>query len=127
MENWWGHFKTITTHTYRVVSFQGGIVPPGTTPRSHQVQSYGVLCGGQYDQGDRSPNEKAHRETGVSRAWRNHKRRNRHHLEYWTDYDPDNGGVRLWEPLIRFEEPLDYCWRNFEGLLDFGRNLYSVW
>ena len=40
-----------------------------------------------YFQGSRSPNEKEREVTGCSRAWMHHKGRNRHHFEYWTDYN----------------------------------------
>lgn len=44
--------------------------------------------GVRYFQGTRSPNE-AERETlGYSLAWMHHKGRNRHHFEYWCDYNP---------------------------------------
>ena len=40
-----------------------------------------------YYQGNRSPIGVCRRETGVSRAWLHHKGRNKHHIEYWTDFD----------------------------------------
>ncbi|MDE5863153.1 MAG: catalase, partial [Lachnospiraceae bacterium] len=30
---------------------------------------------------------------GYTSAWLHHKGRNKHHLEYWLDYDLENGGV----------------------------------
>lgn len=38
--------------------------------------------------GTRSPNELERADYGYSLAWMHHKGRNRHHFEYWTDYDP---------------------------------------
>ena len=37
--------------------------------------------------GDHSPIEVCRQENGVSNAWLHHKGRNRHHIEYWMDYD----------------------------------------
>ncbi len=34
-----------------------------------------------------SPNNIERREKGYSSAWLHHKGRNKHHLEYWIDYD----------------------------------------
>ena len=38
--------------------------------------------------GTRSPNELERADYGYSLAWMHHKGRNRHHFEYWTDYNP---------------------------------------
>ena len=40
-----------------------------------------------YFRGYRSPIGVCRQETGMSRAWLHHKGRNKHHLEYWYDYD----------------------------------------
>ncbi len=36
----------------------------------------------------KSPNEKEREKEGFSRAWLHHQGRNRHHFEYWVDYNP---------------------------------------
>ncbi len=41
-----------------------------------------------YQNGERSPNEAEREDRGYSLAWMHHKGRNRHHFEYWTDYNP---------------------------------------
>ena len=38
--------------------------------------------------GDKSPNEKERERYGFSRAWLHHQGRNKHHFEYWVDYNP---------------------------------------
>lgn len=43
--------------------------------------------GVKYYVGTRSPNEGERRERGYSLAWLHHKGRNKHHFEYWTDYN----------------------------------------
>ena len=45
------------------------------------------FVGARYYQGNRSPNEREREIFGYSAAWLHHKGRNRHHYEYWTDYD----------------------------------------
>ena len=40
-----------------------------------------------YYQGNRSPIGACRRATGMSRAWLHHKGRNRHHIEYWQDFE----------------------------------------
>jgi hypothetical protein len=44
---------------------------------------YGVL----YYQGTRSPNEGEREDYGFSYAWMHHKGRNKHHFEFWYDYE----------------------------------------
>ena len=49
------------------------------------------MVGARYFQGTQSPNNAERKEKGYSSAWLHHKGRNRHHLEYWIDYDPEQG------------------------------------
>ena len=44
-----------------------------------------------YTDNKHSPTEDARKEVGYSGAWLHHKGRNRHHSEYWTDYDYKTG------------------------------------
>ena len=46
------------------------------------------LPGARFYVGTRSPNELEREEYGYSLAWMHHKGRNRHHFEYWNDYNP---------------------------------------
>lgn len=46
------------------------------------------IPGARFYQGTRSPNERERELYGCSRAWLHHKGRNRHHFEYWFDYNP---------------------------------------
>ena len=90
--NWWGHFHTITAHKFLVMKycFKVGLYRQGLL---HDLSKYGpteFLVGVKYYQGNRSPNEIERLETGVSSAWLHHKGRNKHHLEYWVDYAPEN-------------------------------------
>ena len=84
------HFKTITHHRHlvRQYCFRLGLYYQGLT---HDLSKYSpseFWRGVKYYQGYRSPNDAERRENGVSLAWLHHKGRNRHHFEYWTDYNP---------------------------------------
>ena len=89
MNKIWNHFKTITRHRNKVLAhcFRAGIPVQGLL---HDLSKYSpceFMQGCRFYQGTRSPHE-AERETyGFSYAWMHHKGRNRHHFEYWTDYD----------------------------------------
>lgn len=84
------HFKTITKHRHQVIKncFRAGI---GAQGLKHDLSKYSpteFLSGAKYYDGTRSPNEIERRDIGYSKAWLHHKGRNRHHFEYWCDYNP---------------------------------------
>lgn len=85
-----GHFRTITKHRHKVIShcFKAGI---GWQGLFHDLSKYSpteFLAGARHYQGTRSPNEAEREIYGYSKAWLHHKGRNRHHFEYWFDYNP---------------------------------------
>ena len=82
------HFCTITHHRFLVLKycFRIGLYRQGLM---HDLSKYSpseFIPGVIYFQGDRSPNDAERRDKGYSSAWMHHKGRNKHHLEYWTDY-----------------------------------------
>lgn len=84
-----GHFMTITRHRHKVIahSKRAGILWQGLR---HDLSKYSpteFIAGARYYSGDRSPNEGERREYGYSAAWLHHKGRNKHHFEYWSDYN----------------------------------------
>ncbi len=85
----YGHFKTITAHRHCVIahSKKAGMLFQGLF---HDLSKYSpseFWVGAKYYSGDKSPNEAERRDVGYSTAWMHHKGRNRHHFEYWSDYD----------------------------------------
>ena len=67
--------------------FQVGLYRQGLL---HDLSKYSpkeLLPGFRYFQGDRSPNDAERKAKGYSSAWLHHKGRNKHHLEYWIDYN----------------------------------------
>ena len=87
------HFRTITRHKILVMQkcFRVGLYRQGLL---HDLSKYSpteFLVGMKYYQGNRSPNNAEREDTGVSLSWLHHKGRNRHHYEYWVDYDPARG------------------------------------
>ncbi len=90
-----GHFRTITRHRHLVIRhcFKVGI---GRQGLFHDLSKYTPAefwAGAKYYQGDRSPNEVERELFGYSPAWLHHKGRNRHHFEYWNDYNPETKKV----------------------------------
>ena len=84
------HFRTITAHRHLVIRHcrRAGIFRQGLL---HDLSKYSpaeFAVGARfYTDGTRSPNEAERQAYGYSKAWLHHKGRNRHHFEYWTDYD----------------------------------------
>ena len=84
-----GHLNTVNRHRWKVFTacFKCGIPIHGLR---HDLSKYSpteFFAGVRYFQGNRSPNEKEREKFGYSAAWLHHKGRNRHHFEYWCDYD----------------------------------------
>ncbi len=98
ISNAMGHFKTITYHKYLVAKmcFRVGLYKQGLL---HDMSKYmpteffnGVLY---YAKGKKSPNNVEREEKGYSAAWLHHKGRNKHHFEYWQDYDVERKSKHL--------------------------------
>ena len=85
----WLHLKTITRHKLLVMHycFRIGLYKQGLLHDLSKYSPVEFLVGCKYYQGDRSPNNAEREETGLSLSWLHHKGRNRHHYEYWVDYN----------------------------------------
>lgn len=89
--NFFGHFSTITRHRHAVMKhcFKCGLYYRGLMHDLSKYTPYEFFRGVKYyADGKRSPNEKERELFGYSAAWLHHKGRNRHHWEYWNDYNP---------------------------------------
>ena len=91
MNNFIGHLSTILKHKYYVFIHAArlGIYKQGLM---HDISKFAPseFLGGvkYYANGKYSPNETERHIYGYSPAWLHHKGRNKHHFEYWTDYNP---------------------------------------
>lgn len=104
-----GHIRTTLKHRHTVIYHcaKCGILFQGLF---HDLSKYSpteFIPGIKYYQGNRSPNEAERRDKGYSEAWMHHKGRNRHHFEYWTDYDP------VKRVLVPIKMPLNYVKEMF--------------
>lgn len=83
------HFTTITKHRHKVIvnCFRAGILWQGLRHDLSKYTPTEFIPGAKYYQGTRSPNERERELYGYSKAWMHHKGRNKHHFEYWTDYN----------------------------------------
>ena len=68
----------------------------------HDLSKYSpveLIAGVRYYQGNRSPIDKEKEVLGYSLGWLHHKGRNRHHWEYWLDFDVNKRLVGMPMPL----------------------------
>ena len=103
------HLKTITKHRHAVIkhAFKAGIPLRGLL---HDLSKYSpeeFMAGAKFYLGTRSPNEAEREKFGYSKAWMHHKGRNKHHFEYWCDYNPQ---TKIMSPV---EMPVKYVVEMF--------------
>lgn len=117
------HFRTITKHRHAVIRhcFKAGI---GFQGLFHDLSKYTpteFIPGAKYYQGTRSPNEAEREDIGYSTAWIHHQGRNRHHYEYWKDY---NYKTKLVEPVPMPDKYLKemFCDRVAASKIYLGKN-----
>ena len=107
LKNLFGHLHTVGKHRrlVRKYCFRLGLYRQGLM---HDLSKYSpteFLPGIRYYTGKKSPNGGEREEMGFSTAWMHHKGRNRHHIEYWTDYvGPDKEMVGVPMPVKYFCE-----------------------
>lgn len=98
LHNFNGHLHTVNAHRrlVRKYCFKLGIYRQGLM---HDLSKYSpsefILGVKYYQDGHRSPNNAQREDEGVSKAWLHHKGRNKHHFEYWIDYDVDGSRTVL--------------------------------
>ena len=116
------HFKTITHHRHLVMKgcFKVGLYKLGLL---HVLSKYSwteFRVGARYYQGTRSPNNAEREETGLSTAWLHHKGRNKHHYEYWIDYDINAKDGEM--PLTGMKMPVKYVVEMFIDRISASKN-----
>ena len=91
MGSFFGHLNTVLSHK-RLVFYHArkiGIPYRGFLHDMSKFSPTEFFSGVKYyAQGKRSPNEIQREKHGYSSAWLHHKGVNKHHFEYWTDYNP---------------------------------------
>ena len=86
-----GHTKTIVKHRWIVfkLACRAGIPWRGFVHDLSKFSPTEFWEGVKYYVGVHSPITEAKKDKGYSEAWLHHKGRNKHHPEYWVDYDVD--------------------------------------
>ena len=118
-----GHLFTILKHK-RLVFIHCARIGMPLRGLLHDMSKFSpreFYYGVKYFKGDKSPNEGEREAYGYSMAWMHHKGRNRHHFEYWTDYNLKDKRVRP----VKMPQTLRSCTSTSLGhlMLTF-RSLY---
>lgn len=122
--NFFGHIRTITKHRHKVIAHcaKAGIFWQGLR---HDMSKYlpaefirGVK---NYNDGVKSPNEKERQKYGYSAAWLHHKGRNKHHFEYWTDYNTKIGQIAGVKMPVKYVKEM-FCDRVAASKIYQGEN-----
>ncbi len=98
------HFKTITKHRHAVIRHcaKCGILWQGFFHDLSKYTPTEFIVGSRNYLGSKSPNEAERQQNGYSLAWMHHKGRNKHHFEYWTDYNPTTKRIEPVEMPLKF-------------------------
>lgn len=91
----WDHFKTVMKHK-KVVFTECracGITWQGIVHDLSKFSKTEFAPSAKYFQGNRSPIEAEKEARGYSDTWLHHKAHNKHHWEYWCDYNNETGEV----------------------------------
>ena len=123
MRNFFGHLNTIMRHRRKVILHcaKAGILYRGLL---HDLSKYSpteFIPGVRHFIGTRSPNEGERTLKGYSEAWMHHKGRNRHHFEYWTDYNPETKVVSPVKMPVVFVKEM-FCDRVAASKVYQGKN-----
>lgn len=105
-----GHLKTVLHHKKLVAQgcFAVGLYSQGILHDLSKFEPSEMLNGFRYYQGGtQSPNNGERAVRGYSEAWIHHKGRNRHHFEYWSDYNIEAAKAGKY-PVLPVQMPRRY-------------------
>ena len=124
MTKWYKHLKTINNHKRMVMKycFKVGLYKQGLL---HDLSKYSYTefsVGAKYYQGTRSPNDAEREDKGYSGAWLHHKGRNKHHLEYWIDYDIAQEPGKEHSGMAGMKMPVRYVAEMFIDRISASKN-----
>lgn len=91
MNKFFGHLRTVNKHRREVrkLCFKCGLYWQGLTHDLSKYSPVEFINGVKFFTGKGSPHMGERTKYGYSKAWLNHKGRNKHHGEYWQDIRPN--------------------------------------
>lgn len=117
------HIVTVTRHRALVCRhcFRAGLYVQGLLHdlSKFSPEEFWISC--EMYQGTRSPNEAEREQFGYSSSWMHHKGRNKHHFEYWTDYNPATKKMEPVKMPLRYVAEM-FCDRVAASKVYMGKN-----
>ncbi len=122
----WKHFKTITRHKWLVMKycFRVGLYKQGLLHDLSKYSPVEFFVGCKYYQGYRSPNNGEREEKGMSLSWMHHQGRNRHHFEYWVDYNTKADTIIAGVPMPR-RYIVEMVMDRISACRNYGKETYT--
>lgn len=110
------HFRTVIKHknTVFIHCIKAGIPVLGLMHDLSKFSPSEFYPGAKYFLGDKSPTELERSRIGYSSAWMHHKGRNRHHFEYWFDYNPQTRKMTAVKMPLKYVKEM-FCDRVAAG------------
>jgi len=120
IKNFFRHLSVVNRHRFKVFCLccKVGIPLQGLVHDLSKYSPIEFLEGVKYFQGTYSPIQNCKMDIGYSPAWLHHKGRNKHHYDYWYDFNaPEN------TPIIPFKYFLEMvCDTLAAGMTYQGKN-----
>lgn len=123
LRNLIGHLNTVNSHRFMVfkLSIKAGIPFRGLIHDLSKYHPIEFFEGVKYFDGKISPIKVCKKKEGYSKAWLHHKGRNKHHFEYWYDFNtPDK------TPVIPYKYVAEMICDNLAASLTYNKKNWSA-
>lgn len=116
LKNFFGHLNTVNKHRFLVfkLSLKAGIPLRGLLHDLSKYSPQEFFEGVKYFNGKVSPIKICKKENGYSKAWLHHKGRNKHHFEYWYDFNTHDK-----TPIIPYKYTVELIIDNIAASLTY--------
>ena len=123
LKKFFGHLNTVNKHRFLVFKYcvKAGIPFRGLV---HDLSKYSLLEfleGVKYYNGNFSPISTCKKVNGYSKAWLHHKGRNKHHFEYWYDFNSP-----LKTPVIPYKYVVELICNNIAASKTYLKDKWNL-
>ena len=123
LRNLIGHLNTENLHRFTVfkLSIRAGIPFRGLIHDLSKYHPIEFFEGVKYFDGKISPIKVCKKKEGYSKAWLHHKGKNKHHFEYWYDFNtPDK------TPVVPYKYVVEMICDNLAASLTYNKKNWSA-
>ena len=123
IKNFFKHLNLVNKHRFLVfkLALKAGIPYRGLVHDLSKYSPVEFIESVKYYNGELSPIKVSKEENGYSKAWLHHKRRNKHHFEYWYDFNAPNK-----TPIIPYKYNVEMiCYTLVASMIYKGKKMES--